>query len=78
MLSNLIESCPIDYQTTLAQNIILAGGSTCFKGFDARLKSESEVDIEFRNQIPDRKLKNWIGAAESAKLSAFQENFVTK
>ena len=40
VVDDAIQSCPIEYRVKLYENIVLSGGSTLFKGFDTRLKSQ--------------------------------------
>lgn len=74
---------PLDYQRTLAQNIVLAGGSTCFENFDHKLidvlqKNSEKIldyqitDFESETKYHERKLKNWTGAQFSSTLVDFE------
>lgn len=37
VVDNAIQKCPVDYRQKLYANVVLSGGNTLFKGFDARL-----------------------------------------
>ena len=75
MINEVYLECPVDARKELLQNIILAGGSTCFQNFDERLQYElylltkqNKIQIFPENSQSPRKLKNWIGASISAQL----------
>ena len=88
LVTETIAESPLDYQKSLAQNIVLAGGSTCFQNFDLKLIQELQRNClkdSFDFQITDtfnsesyeeiwhkRKLKNWTGASVSSTLSDFE------
>lgn len=43
LVANSLERCEVDNRKSLASNIILAGGTTMFRGFTQRLLSEIEA-----------------------------------
>ena len=55
VVDDAIQTCPIEYRVKLYENIVLSGGSTLFKGFDTRLKSQVQNILDQRmaafNQI---------------------------
>lgn len=53
MILNAILQCPIDTRQTLAENILLIGGTTMTKGFASRLKSEL-LDLARSNLYAER------------------------
>ena len=93
-VSDSIWKCDEDIRSQLYENVVLAGGSTMFPGFEDRLKKEIGSDLERRvSQIeplaptettvnviapPERAYSAWIGGSILASLSAFQEMWISK
>ena len=87
LIFQAIEKCEVDCRVTLSQNVVLSGGSTMFKGFTERLKSEvsniinengnSGLSLNFKEK-PCRRYMSWIGAAILASLSSFESKWITK
>eukprot|EP00347_Sterkiella_histriomuscorum_P005121 403357814 len=86
LVLNAIEKCEIDTRKALTSNLILAGGSTMFKGFSERLYQEigKQAHLEGNNyqfniiEKPYRRYTSWIGASILASLSSFQPKWITK
>ena len=73
----------IDLRKDLYRNIVLAGGSTCFKGLSDRLEKEitqlAPPAITVKVTAPDeRKYAAWIGGSMFAALDSFVEQCVTQ
>lgn len=68
--------CDVDIRKDLYGNIVLAGGSTMFKGLKERLKKEvvalapSTMVIDV-NDPPERKYNVWMGGSILSNLSTF-------
>ena len=76
-----INRCDISTRKELFNNIILGGGNTFIKGFEARLKSEID-GIKKRNcgiiNLEERKYSAWIGASVISSLSNFNKKWISK
>jgi actin-related protein len=92
MLKDLFDLAPKDHKADLAEAIVLAGGSTCFKNFDLRLESElksllpscsfkianpTEQACSIEPYETSRCLANWKGAVIQSQLSQFQEGMIS-
>jgi actin-related protein len=79
---NSIGKCDICIRKDFYNNIVLAGGSTLFDGFDERFIKELKVlENEIKINLlktPDRKISSWIGASIIASLSTFEKISVSK
>lgn len=78
-----INRCDGRLHTQLYTNIVLSGGSTMFRNFDQRLKTELAKLAPSGTEInivadPERKYTSWIGGAMFASTSFIQENWVTR
>ena len=78
-----IKNCDIDLRKDLASNIVLSGGTTCYKNFAERLTKEVKelVPNSMRVRVSDpaeRKYTVWIGGSILASLSTFSNIMVTK
>jgi len=68
--------CDVDIRKDLYNNIIIAGGTTMFKGFAERLTKEivalapSTVNIKLIPP-PERKYSCWMGGSILTSLSSF-------
>ena len=83
VLSNSILKCDMDLRRTLYHNIVLAGGSTLFKGFGDRLMSEvkrlTPKDVKLRMLASQERLySTWIGGSILAALDTFKKMWVSK
>lgn len=80
---NSIMECDLDARKQLWENVILSGGSTMFDGYAERLQHElttlapAAISVKVIAQ-PDRKYAVFLGAAQLASLSAFQNSWITK
>lgn len=78
-----IMECDLDVRKALWENVILSGGSTMFEAYPDRLALElktlapSTLNPKVIAQ-PDRKYAVFIGAAQLAGLSAFQNAWITR
>jgi len=84
-LVNAIQRSDMDVRTTLFDNILLAGGTTCLTDFGERLIKElrSLKHILSPKQVhikmfapPDRRLSTWIGGSILAGLTSFSQMWV--
>jgi actin-related protein len=78
-----IEECDLDVRKELWENVILSGGSTMFENYPERLKAELEMLAPKAIKInvvaqPERKYAVFLGAAQLAALSSFQNSWITK
>jgi len=68
--------CDVDIRKDLYGNIVLAGGTTMFKGLKDRLKKEvvalapSTMVIDVKDP-PERKYNVWMGGSILSSLSTF-------
>lgn len=75
--------CDQDIKKELFKNIVLAGGSTMFKGMQKRMKKEIQAlapspmnpDVE---TPADRKHSAWLGGAILSKIENFNKMWITK
>lgn len=80
---NSIMECDLDVRKALWENVILSGGSTMFDNYPERLLKELKalappsINVKVVAQ-PDRKYAVFMGAAQLANLSSFQNNWITK
>lgn len=84
-LVNSIMQTDIDLRRKLFSEIVLAGGSTMFKGFGDRLLNEirkhpqSPKDMKIRIAAPPERLwSTWIGGSILASLATFKTMWVSK
>ncbi|XP_008051169.1 actin-related protein T3 [Carlito syrichta] len=73
--------CDADLRPALFSNIVLAGGSTIFPGFDKRLVRDVVKAAPASTPVqvtapPERKLSVWMGGSILASLSAFQDMWI--
>jgi centractin len=83
VLAFSIQKSDLDLRKLLYSNIVLAGGSTLFRGFGDRLlnemKREAPKDIKIRISAPhDRISSAWIGGSILASLDTFKKMWVSK
>lgn len=85
---NSIQKVDIDARVEIYKNIILAGGSTSFKGFEERFDKEikilcekemkkMEVDVNVIG-LPEKIKGAWIGGSVVSCLTTFKNCFITK
>jgi actin-related protein len=85
-LYRVVNSCPIDYRRRLFGSVVLAGGSTLFRGFPQRLEAEVlTLAAEDHRQIGvkiaapgNRKYLAWIGGSLLASLPNFEDIVMTR
>jgi actin-related protein len=78
-----IKNCDIDLRKDLSLNIVLSGGTTCYKNFAERLTKEVTelVPNSMKVKVSDpaeRKYTVWIGGSVLASLSTFTGLMVSK
>jgi len=90
VLRDCINSTGIDCRKTLWSNIILSGGTTLFKGMEARLQKEAtalappgardgvQVVSDGGDGRTARKFAVWCGGALVVELASFQEQWILK
>jgi len=83
LVYNSIMECDLDVRKALWENVILSGGNTMFESYPERLLQELKALAPPTIQVkvvaqPDRKYAVFIGAAQLASLSAFQNSWITK
>ncbi|KAM3178448.1 hypothetical protein ACTXT7_002535 [Hymenolepis weldensis] len=73
-----------DTRRDMYSNIVLAGGSTMFRNFEARLNKEINAIAQFSfkvsiNTAPEGgRLSSWLGGSILASLSTFHKMWITK
>lgn len=78
---NAIQKCDTDLQAELSQQIVLAGGSSMFRGLGDRLQKELvSLSPQIRKIIvaPERKYQTWLGGSILASLATFQQMWKSK
>jgi centractin len=76
------QRCDLDLRSTLYSNIVLAGGSTLFPGYGARLLAEvtalAPKDLKIKITAPqDRQFSTWTGGSILASLTTFNRMWVS-
>lgn len=82
-LKSSVEKCDIDVRRDFYGNVILSGGTTMWKGFESRLKTEIEAMIPSSVKVqifakPERKFAVWLGGSIVAELSQFKQMCLNK
>lgn len=80
---NSIMKCPIDLRKDFYGNIVLAGGSTMFGGFEDRMMKDIVALAPSMMKIkiiapPERKYSAWIGGSILSSLSTFHSSWITR
>eukprot|EP00638_Chattonella_subsalsa_P020250 CAMPEP_0117884676 /NCGR_PEP_ID=MMETSP0950-20121206/19065_1 /TAXON_ID=44440 /ORGANISM="Chattonella subsalsa, Strain CCMP2191" /LENGTH=431 /DNA_ID=CAMNT_0005741175 /DNA_START=11 /DNA_END=1306 /DNA_ORIENTATION=- len=80
--------CDRDQQAQLLNNVILAGGGSCFEGMPERLKSEVEKIVHMSTPgwkvkviaagVNERKFSAWLGGSILASLGSYHELWMSK
>lgn len=83
MLTQAIASCDMDVRQRMYQEILLAGGSTMFKGLGTRLLRETRALAPEGVKIkiwapPQRTSSAWIGGSILASLANFKKMLITR
>jgi len=78
-----IMACSVDVRKDFYGNIIIAGGSTMFEGFQERLQHEIQLLVSSSMKVrvvtnPDRNIFTWIGGSILGSLSSFKNIFISK
>ncbi|XP_030041981.1 actin-related protein T2-like [Microcaecilia unicolor] len=82
MVFHSVMMCDTDIHSTLYENMVLAGGSSVFPGFQERMLKELQLqtpsDVSVRVvETPDRKISAWVGASLITSLTSFRPMWVT-
>eukprot|EP00004_Rigifila_ramosa_P016475 TRINITY_DN3915_c0_g1_i2.p1 TRINITY_DN3915_c0_g1~~TRINITY_DN3915_c0_g1_i2.p1 ORF type:complete len:340 (+),score=77.27 TRINITY_DN3915_c0_g1_i2:221-1240(+) len=82
VVHSAIAKSDLDVRSHLYQNIVLAGGSTLFRGFGERLLNEQLLlappDIKIKiSALQDRQWSGWCGGSILASLSSFKKLMIT-
>ena len=77
-----ITNCDMDLRKTLYSHMVLAGGSTLFRGFGNRLLKEvkelAPKDVKIRIAAPpERAYSAWIGGSILASLATFKKMWIS-
>jgi actin-related protein len=76
-----INKCDISTRKELFNNIVLGGGNTLLKGFEARLKTGIE-EIKKRNcgiiSLKERNYSSWIGGSGISSISNFSNKWIAR
>ena len=80
---NAIMKCDADIRKDLYYNIVLAGGSTMFKGMKDRVYKEVVALAPSTMRInvdcpPERKYSAWLGGSILSAIPDFSHNWITK
>jgi len=83
MAVEAIGKTDIDIRRDLFQNIVLAGGNSCFKGFVERLQRQipeiapQNVKVKVIHSA-ERKFSPWIGGSILSSLGSFQQMWMSR
>jgi len=83
LTAKCVQTCDIDLRMSLYHNIVLSGGTTLYKGFDTRLRSELQKLAPRSVKVKviateDRRYCVWNGASIVSQLSSFQDMLIWK
>jgi len=83
LVNDSIRKCDMDIRRLFFKNIILAGGSTMFKGFHTRLTGElgrlAPKSVFVRVcATSDRRYSCWVGASVLAEVEEFRKEWITR
>ncbi|CAG8612262.1 7118_t:CDS:2, partial [Diversispora eburnea] len=85
MICNSVNSCDIDSQPHLLNNIILTGGTTLLPGFTDRVNYElsmmrpgSKIKIHAPGNTIERKCSSWLGGSILASLGTFHQLWISR
>ena len=85
LISTSLLSSSVDIRRNLANNCVLAGGNTCYKGIQTRLNLECNLllpkAINMRFVSPSKleaRVSAWTGGSVLASLGSFQQLWVSK
>ena len=82
MVSDALAACEVDLRRSLAQSIVLAGGTTCLPGFATRLHSALATLLPCADSIavvaePTRSVQTWLGGSILGSLSNYNAIFLS-
>jgi len=83
LLFDSIRKCDMDISRQFFRNIVIAGGSTMFKGLNERLKAElvslapNSVNVKV-SAAEERRYVCWIGASVLAEIEEFRKEWITR
>lgn len=83
MVVDSISMTDIDIRKDLFQNVILAGGNSCFKGFTERLQRQI-TEIAPQNvkvkviTAAERQFTPWVGGSILSSLGSFQQMWMSR
>jgi len=83
MAVEAIGKTDIDIRRDLFQNIVLAGGNSCYKGFVERLQRQipeiapQNVKVKVIHSA-ERKFSPWIGGSILSSLGSFQQMWMSR
>ena len=82
MIHESIQKCELGSRKQLYENIVLAGGSSLFKGMKERLTNELKElispSINLQVHQPEYIYTKWIGASICSVLESKKQNYVTR
>lgn len=84
IVSQAIGACDLEIRRDLLSNIVLAGGSSLFKGFGQRILQEitdifAKKDVKTNVKVfspPERKYTSWIGGSILTSLGSFSDMWI--
>ena len=82
MVHLAIQRCDIDVRRAMWYNVVLAGGTTMFTNYQARLMKElthlapSTLKL-WVVAVPERKISVWIGGSILGSLSSIQSRWIS-
>ncbi|KAK6170053.1 hypothetical protein SNE40_018539 [Patella caerulea] len=80
-INGVIQRCDSNIRSGLYDSIVLAGGSTKFKGFGSRLNKEMSVLAGKKIEVTDqanRQYASWIGGSLLGSLPEFSSYYITR
>ena len=83
MIADVVTSVDEDIRPQLASNILLAGGSTMFDGYQERVKNDLmkflPPSISFQVNAPiTRKMSSWVGCSIISSVSTFSQLWISR
>ncbi|CAL6108009.1 Actin [Hexamita inflata] len=82
LVFNSIQKCDVDIRAELFNNILLSGGSTCFKQYEERLKKEIQNLVQGQGtsiEAPDDRIYSvFVGGSILSSLPTFESMWIKK
>ena len=83
LIRNSIQASDLDIRREMWENVILSGGSTCFRNIDSRLLHDLRSIAPPNSKVkviapPERNYSVWIGGSILASLSSFQDMWIAR